>query len=71
MLEIIAYAGFFFSFAFMVGAFFQAFMYLTLITAQIVGRPQSEVSWDYKALGRNIMLWTGVTAFLWHYNFGG
>lgn len=69
MLGMAAYYCFFFSFAFLVGAFFQAFVDLTILIARLTARDES-IKWDFKQLGRNIMLWTGMTVFLWHYNFG-
>ena len=69
MLGIVAYAGFFFCFAFMVGSFLQTFIHLVTTYALVVGRKQ-DVSWNFRQLGLNVMLWTGMTAFLWHYNFG-
>lgn len=70
MLDTLAYTAFFCTFSFMLGSIAQMGITLVLTYGQIVGR-DTPVKWDFKPLGINLMLWSGLTAFLWHYNFGG
>ncbi len=65
----IAYIAFFFSLAFLVGAIVQMTIEVILTVAQIIGRTGS-VTWNFTYMGINLMLWTGMTAFLFLYNFG-
>lgn len=69
MFDTLAYAAFFFTFSFLLGSIAQMGIVLALKCSQIIGR-DGEVSWNFKPLGINLMLWSGLTAFLWHYNFG-
>lgn len=70
VIHYVAYFGFFFTISFLVGTIAQTIIQLVLAYAQTVGRDE-DISWDFTSVGRNLMLWLGLSAFLWHYNFGG
>jgi len=70
MFDTLAYAAFFCTLSFMIGSIAQTVIVLVLTYGQIVGRGDT-IQWNFKPLGINLMVWSGLTAFLWHYNFGG
>lgn len=64
------YGAFFVALSLLVGAVAQIISQVVLLHAQIVGRPTVDVQWDLTATVTNLMVWTGVTAWFWHLNFG-
>lgn len=52
-----------------VGTVFEYITDVVMTVALIHGR-DGDVRWNFGMIGLRLMLWVGLTAFLWHYNFG-
>lgn len=65
----IAYCLFFVCLGVLIATIFDYVLQASLVYALIVGRKQ-EVKWNFTAFNILLAVMSGLTAFLWHYNFG-
>ena len=62
-----AYGAFFVCLALFIGSLSQIYIQLKLVEAQIGAKVA--VKYDFGTMGINLMLWSGLTAWLFHINF--
>ena len=65
----IEYIAFFVCLSLTIGTITTYVVDVLICIALLVGR-SGDVTWNFTWQSINLMVWSGLTVFLWHYNFG-